>query len=161
MARLGGRVTGRVHQLSVSPRGGVPKLPVREARLHELGFDGDAVALPRIHGGPDRAVCLYALERIDALRAEGCAIFPGAIGENVTLAGLDWDLVQPGARLRLGPDARVEVTKWTTPCKTTAGFVGGDLTRYHQEHRPGWSRVYARVLEGGLVKVGDAVDLTS
>jgi MOSC domain-containing protein YiiM len=154
-------MSGRVHQLNVSPGGGVPKLPVPEARLHELGFEGDAVRLTRIHGGPERAVCLYALERIEALRAEGCAIFPGAIGENLTLAGLDWDRLGLGVRLRVGDSVRLETTRWTTPCKTTAPFVGGDLTRYHQEHRPGWSRVYARVLEGGLVKVGDAVDFTS
>ncbi|MEA3201976.1 MAG: hypothetical protein QOE90_3404 [Thermoplasmata archaeon] len=147
--------TGRVHALHVG-QGGVPKLPIPEARLGTLGFEGDKVALPRIHGGPERAVCLYALERIDALRAEGHSIFPGAIGENVTTAGLDWDLVTPGVRLAFG-EAEVEITTYAQPCRTTAPYVSGDLTRYDQRSAPGWSRTYARVLREGMVRVGDVV----
>ena len=68
-----------VRQLTVS-QGGVPKLPVPRAVLHPLGLAGDAVANKRVHGGPERAVCLYALERIEGLQAEGHDIFPGALG---------------------------------------------------------------------------------
>ena len=56
------------------------------------------------HGGPDRAVCLYSLERILALQEEGHPIYPGAAGENLTLTGLDWEALQPGMTLRLGAD---------------------------------------------------------
>jgi MOSC domain-containing protein YiiM len=154
-------MSGCVHAINLSPRGGVPKLPVASARLHELGFEGDAVRDHRHHGGQDRAVCLYALERIEALRAEGHGIFPGAVGENLTLAGLDWDKVAPGTRLRVGDEARLEVTTYAVPCRTTAPYVSGDLQRYHQTHRPGWSRAYARVLEGGTVRVSDPVDFTT
>ncbi|HWH08656.1 MAG TPA: MOSC domain-containing protein, partial [Candidatus Thermoplasmatota archaeon] len=80
----------RIFQLNVSP-GGVPKRAVPEAVLGPLGLEGDKVRHPRIHGGPERALCLYALERILALQAEGGTLFPGALGENVTLVGLDWD----------------------------------------------------------------------
>ena len=148
---------GRVHQVSVSP-GGVPKLPVPEAHVGALGLLGDAVRHTKFHGGPDRAVCLYSLERIDALRAEGHALFPGALGENLTLAGLDWDALVPGARLEAG-EALLEVTKYAEPCSTTAPYVSGDLARYAQKHRPGWSRVYARVLREGRVRPGDAARL--
>jgi MOSC domain-containing protein YiiM len=148
---------GRVVQVNVS-RGGVPKTPVPEARVSELGLDGDKVAHPRIHGGPDRAVCLYSLERIEALRKEGHAIFPGAIGENLTLSGLDWDRVAPGARIEAGA-CLLEITKYTTPCSTTSPYVSGDQKRYHQDHNPGWSRVYARVLRPGTVRPGDAARL--
>lgn len=146
---------GRVHQLNVS-QGGVPKLPVKSAVLGKLGFVTDAVTNKRVHGGPDRAVCIYSLERIEALQAEGHGIFPGAIGENLTLSGLDWDKVVPGVRLAIG-GCLVEITKYAVPCSTTSPFVSGDLKRYHQEHYPGWSRAYARVLEGGSVSVGDLV----
>jgi MOSC domain-containing protein YiiM len=153
------RRAGRVHQVNVS-RGGVPKVPVPQAVLAELGFLGDSVAQTRIHGGPDRAVCLYSLERIEALRAEGHPVFPGALGENVTISGLEWGDVAPRARLALG-ESLVEVTRYTTPCITTAPYVSGDMTRYHQEHRPGWSRVYARVLRAGTVRSGDEVRLVA
>lgn len=148
---------GRVTHVGVS-QGGVPKTAVPAARVTKDGLEGDRVAHPRFHGGPDRAVCLYSQERIDALRAEGHAIFPGAIGENVTIAGLDWDRVVPGARLEVG-DVLLEVTKYTTPCNTTAPYVSGDLARYHQDHNPGWSRVYARVLREGQIHQGTTARL--
>ncbi|MBI3743039.1 MAG: MOSC domain-containing protein [Chloroflexi bacterium] len=144
-----------IHQLNVS-KGGVPKTAIPQAMLSALGLEGDGFANPKFHGGPDRALCLYALERIEALQVEGHSIFPGAIGENVTTVGLDWNLVVPGARLALG-DCLIEIVRYTTPCMTTGRFVSGDLKRYHHEHNPGWSRVYARVLTGGLLRVGDPV----
>ena len=148
----------RVFQLNVSA-GGVPKRAVARAQLRELGFEGDGVAHPRVHGGRERAVCLYAVERVLALQHEGHTIFPGALGENVTTADVPWEEVVPGARLEMG-EALLEVTSFATPCKTTAPFVSGDMKRYHQEHFPSWSRVYARVLRGGSVAAGDAVRLT-
>ena len=148
---------GRVFQLNVS-QGGVPKRAVERAVLGERGLEGDAVRHKKIHGGPQRAVCLYALERILALQEEGGGVFPGALGENVTVVGLDWDRVVPGARLAIG-ETLLEVTSYTTPCATTAPYTCGDKTRFHQDHRPGWSRVYAKVLEGGALEPGMPVRL--
>lgn len=147
-------MSGRIASLNASSQGGVPKLPIREARLHEWGLEGDAVRDRKHHGGPMRALCLYALERIEGLQKEGHSIFPGAIGENVTTVGLDWDLVQPGVRLALG-ECEVEIVSFAVPCRTTSPYVSGDLFRYRQEENPGWSRVYARVLVGGMLRVGD------
>lgn len=137
-------------------RGGVPKRRVPEARITRLGLEGDAVKHTRIHGGPRRAVCLYSAERLEALRAEAHPVFPGALGENVTLAGLDWEKLAPGVRLQLGDSAVVELTSYTTPCKTIASsFRDGDFARVHQDRFPGWSRLYALVLVEGVVREGD------
>ena len=67
----GRRVSGRVAQVSVSPRGGVPKRAVAEAAVGPLGLAGDAVRYTKIHGGPERAVCLFSLDLIERLREEG------------------------------------------------------------------------------------------
>ncbi len=151
-------MAARVHQLNVSP-GGVPKLPVERATLGPEGLVGDDHDDKAHHGGPNRAVCLYALERIQALRSEGHPVEPGHLGENVTVAGLDWDVVRPGARLRIGPSL-LEVTEYTTPCKTIRGsFSDGHFNRIHEPRNSGWSRVYARVVEGGEIATGDAVEL--
>ncbi len=148
---------GRIFQLNVSP-GGVPKLAVREARLTEEGLEGDWQRQRRFHGGPDRAVCLFALERVLELQAEGHPIFPGSAGENLTLVGLDWPSLKPGARLALGDEAVVEIASYTSPCKTiAASFIGGDFKRISQKVRPGHSRLYARVLRPGRVSVGQSV----
>ena len=148
-----------VHQISVS-QGGVPKLPVLEAAVGELGLEGDAVANPDIHGGPERAVCLYALELIEALAAEGHPIAPGTAGENVTIRGLDWSLIQPGARVRVGEQVLLEVARFTTPCATIrASFKDLDSNRIHHNLHPGWSRAYTRVLKTGAIRQGDHVEV--
>jgi len=146
---------GHIFQINVS-QGGVPKLAVPQAEVSALGLIGDRQANTELHGGPERAVCLYSLERILSLQAEGHAIYPGAIGENLTVSGVDWYLVEPGVRLRIGGDVLLEVTRYTSPCqKIAAVFAGEELKRVSQKEFPGWSRVYARVIQEGLVRVGD------
>jgi MOSC domain-containing protein YiiM len=150
---------GRIVQVGISP-GGVPKRAVPEARVGWLGLEGDGHRDREHHGGPERAVCLFAMEQIEKLAAEGHPVAPGALGENVTVAGLDWALVVPGARLRLGPDVLLEVTRYTSPCvNIRASFRGGDYARVSQKRHPGWSRVYARVVEEGAIRPGDDVVL--
>lgn len=142
--------------------GGVPKLPAREALLTPDGLDGDRQAHPLIHGGPERAVCLYALERILELQAEGHPIYPGSIGENVAVAGLDWSALEPGTRLSLGDEALVEITSYTKPCKTiAASFLARSFDRVSQKTHPGASRLYARVLRAGRLRVGQVVRVSA
>ena len=98
---------------------------------------------------------LYSLDLIAALRAEGHPIAPGTAGENLTLSGLDWEDVLPGVRLRIG-GVLIHVTAYASPCKSIRGsFLGGQMRRISQRINPGWSRVYARVLEEGSLRVGD------
>jgi MOSC domain-containing protein YiiM len=133
-------------------------MAVREALVSEMGMDGDSHRFPDIHGGPDRALCLFSLERILELQDEGHPIFPGAVGENVTISGLDWNTVVPGVRLLLGQDVVVEVVKYTSPCNSIPeSFADGHYARISQKVHPGWSRVYARVLQGGRLVVGQSV----
>ena len=150
---------GRIAQVNVSP-GGVPKRPVAEARVTAMGLEGDAHRDREHHGGPERALCLFALERIRTLQAEGHPIMPGAIGENVTVEGLDWSAVQPGSRLSLGTEVLVEVTRFTSPCGNIArAFGGGTFMRVSEKRHAGDSRVYARVLRTGTIRPGDPVRL--
>ena len=156
---MSGATQGRIVQLSAS-NGGVPKLPLVEATVDGHGITVDRQADGRAHGGPRRALCLFALERIETLAAEGHPIFPGATGENVTTAGIDWNRVTPGSRLRLGETVLIEVTGYTAPCwKNAQWFLEGDFAAMDEEERPGFSRVYARVLEGGDLRPGDPVEL--
>ena len=149
-------MSGKIHQLNVS-RGGVPKEPIASAQVGELGLEGDAHR-GQGHGGPERAVCIYSLELIERLRAEGHPIVPGAIGENVTLMGVDFEVVTPGAWLHLGPEVVLEVTRYTTPCvNIAAAFKDGDFSRVLHRDHPGESRVYAKVIQGGRLTTGDDV----
>ncbi len=152
-------MSGRIFQLNRSG-GGVPKLPVREVVIETVGLDGDRQKHLKIHGGPDRAVCLYSLEVIQALQAEGHPIYPGSIGENVTVSGVEWKSVVPGSRFTLGDTVVLEVTRYTEPCKQIAeSFTGRGFRRVDHDKHPGWSRVYTRVIHGGTVCVGQRVKL--
>ena len=150
--------SGRLESINLS-RGGVPKTPAAEATITASGLKGDRHRQRRYHGGPDRAVTLFSAERIADLQAEGHPIAAGTTGENLTVSGLDWTRVTPGSRVSVG-EVTLEITSYTTPCQTiTESLRGGDITRISQKTNPGWSRVCARVLAGGRVRVGDPVAL--
>jgi MOSC domain-containing protein YiiM len=151
----------RVHQISVNPEGGVPKRRVPSTRLLQGGVEGDKQRDLRYHGGPERAVCLFSLERLRALADEGHPAGPGSLGENLTLEGLDWSAVKPGVQLEVG-EALIQITSHTTPCQNLkASFKDGDFTRVSEKRHPGWSRMYARVLREGAVREGDWVKTVS
>jgi MOSC domain-containing protein YiiM len=149
-------MTCRVVSVNTSD-GGVPKLRSESRAVRFAGVEGDRQRDLRIHGGPDRAVCLYALELILALRAEGHPIDVGFIGENLTLSGVDWALMVPGQRLAIA-QVILEVTRYTSPCSNIAPyFLEGRFSRVSQKLHPGWSRVYAKVVREGTICIGDPV----
>lgn len=153
--------TGTVASINLS-NGGVPKSRVDDAKVSRLGLQKDAQNDTKHHGGPERAVCVYSLEKIRALQAEGHPIDVGTVGENVTVEGIDWDLVVPGTRIRLGEEVLLEVADFTDPCKRIReSFIDGRFVRISQKLYPGWSRVYARVLSEGEIRSGDPVEVTA
>ncbi|MCG8349528.1 MAG: MOSC domain-containing protein [Chloroflexales bacterium] len=149
-----------IAQINVNPDGGVPKHRVAQAEITMNGVAGDKQRDRRYHGGPTRAVSLYALEHIQALQAEGHSITPGSTGENLTIYGLDWTALQLGDCLRIGDQVLIEITSYAAPCSNIAeSFAGGEFKRIAQKAHPGWSRLYARVLSEGIVREGDEVVL--
>ena len=152
---------GRVFQISTSD-GGVPKGGVPEAFITTNGLEGDAVRHPKLHGGPERAVCLYSLERIHLLQEEGHPIFPGAVGENLTLSGIDWREMVPEALLKIGGEEGpcLQLAKAVSPCNTIeAYFKEGAFKRIDEGSRPGWARWYARAVREGPVRIGDPISV--
>ncbi|MCP9492824.1 MAG: MOSC domain-containing protein [Pyrinomonadaceae bacterium MAG19_C2-C3] len=147
-------MNSHIFQINAS-RGGVPKSAVREATLIATGLTIDVQRLTQFHGGTERALCLYSLEKILALQREGHPIYPGSTGENVTLAGIDWDELRIGTRLKLGDEVAVEISSYTVPCKQiAASFIDGNFKRISQVQHSGWSRLYVRVIEAGNLVIG-------
>ena len=146
-----------VHQINVSD-GGLPKQPVLEAKVTKQGVEGDRQRNLKVHGGPDRAICLFSLELIERLQDEGHSIDSGLSGENLTLSGIDWEKLEPGMRLSVGPELQLELTSYCAPCDSNARwFRDGRFSRISQKENPGWSRLYARVIQAGVVRPGDEV----
>ncbi len=148
---------GTIAQISASD-GGVPKLPIPEAEVGERGITVDRQAHPEIHGKPHQALCLFSLEVIEALQAEGHPIAAGSTGENITVSGLDWASLVPATRLRLGEQVVIELTGYTSPCDLNAQwFRGGDFSAIDVKLHPGRSRIYARAMQSGTIRTGDPV----
>ena len=149
---------GSVVGLHVSS-GGVPKNAVDRVTVEWGGVNGDAQHDRKHHGRPFQALCLWSIEVIDGLRGEGHPIAPGRAGENVTIAGVDWSSLRPGVIVRVG-DVVGEITSYAIPChKNAQWFADGDFRRILHDRHPGWSRLYARVLRPGSVRVGDPVEI--
>ena len=146
----------KIHSLNIS-NGGVPKRPVERCDVRLRGLAGDRQRDRRYHGGPERAVSLYSLELLEALNAEGHAVAPGALGENLTVAGADWSRMTPGAVVEAG-EVVLLLTSYAAPCANLRPyFRDGRFARVSEREHPGWSRVYARVLREGTLGVGDSV----
>jgi MOSC domain-containing protein YiiM len=141
--------------------------------LPGLGVEGDAHLgekvkhRSRVRKNPDdpnlRQVHLIHEELFAELRRGGFDVGPGGIGENVTTRGIDLLGLSTGARLRLGPDAVVEITGLRNPCSQLDGFRPGLMAAVLGRDAEGRlvrkCGVMAIVISGGDVKVGDAITI--
>jgi MOSC domain-containing protein YiiM/GNAT superfamily N-acetyltransferase len=149
---------GRVLQVNSSP-GGVPKHPV-DGPVHVgvFGLQGDGHRDDTVHGGPHRAVCLFAVEAIRRVAAEGHPIAPGSCGENLTTEGVELAELPIGTRLAIGDRLVLELASPDGPCSTIQGvFSDRRFSRIDIRLHPTDSRMYARVLVEGQVQAGDPI----
>jgi MOSC domain-containing protein YiiM len=104
---------GRLIAVCVSP-GGIPKQVVSRAHVTAKGLSGDGHAHDK-HNRPDRAVSLFDWEILTQLQIEGFPLYPGAIGENLTVAGLHVQRMPPGTLLEIG-DVLLRLEQPRKPC---------------------------------------------
>ena len=145
-----------IFQINAS-NGGVPKTPLREAEVTELGLAVDKQKNLKYHGGPTRALCLFSLEKMLELQQEGHPIYPGSVGENITV--IPWEEMAVGSRWRLGSEVEIEITSFAVPCQNIRqSFADEKFARLSQKKHPGWARVYASVQKAGAIQIGDVVE---
>jgi MOSC domain-containing protein YiiM/ferredoxin-NADP reductase len=130
--------------------------------LKKLNFTGDGQADLSAHGGIDKAVYCYPSEHYGYWQREiGRSLLPwGQFGENVTTEGLFENELRIGDILRMGT-AVLQVSEPRIPCYKLVMRMdaGSDFSvRFLAANRTGF---YCRVLEEGLVKRSDSVDLLS
>ncbi len=134
--------------------GGIPKHPVDSAQVGLLGLQGDGHRYI-LHGGADRAVCLFSTGDYASLQRDGVRpAGPGAFGENLLVEGLDFDRLAPGQRLAVGDEVRLEIHDIREPCKTLKGLDGRFPAL--MEGRSGF---LARVLATGVLAPGQAISI--
>jgi MOSC domain-containing protein YiiM len=139
-------------------RSAIDKQPVEgPLAVGSLGFDGDAQADTKHHGGPHKAVHAYAISHLPTWRQElpehASRFCPGAFGENLVLDGATEADVCLGDRWSVGT-ALLEVSQGRQPCwKLNLRFDVPDMARRVQDSgRSGW---YFRIIEPGIVTAGD------
>jgi MOSC domain-containing protein YiiM len=155
---------GTVVQINVS-RGGLPKRAIAECDVTPLGLAGDDHAHPQIHGGPRKALLLICAEVIDELRAAGYPLYYGALGENLTISGINHRDLRAGLRLRVG-QIIIELTTVRGPC-ATLDVYGPEIKKeiYDKQVKDGdtdsplWAKsgFYASVGRPGRVRMGDII----
>ncbi len=144
--------TGRIIAVSVSDRKGVVKHNVPAARLlAEHGLEGDAHA-----EGGCRQVSLLSLASIQKMVARGAAVAPGDFAENLTVEGLEVMSLPVGTRLQVGAQVLLEITQIGKVCHKGCAIREqvGDCVMPREG-------VFARVLQEGTVKVGDAIEVVA
>lgn len=135
------------------------KQPVEgPVHLGRLGFSGDEVADTRHHGGPEKAVLVYAEEHYPHWAALlGREPGPAALGENLTISGATEEEVCVGDTYQLG-GAVVQVCQPRVPCFKTNLRLGSTAV-LPEVVRTGYTGFYLRVLEEGPVQKGDQFTL--
>ncbi|WP_028484574.1 MOSC domain-containing protein [Thioalkalivibrio sp. ALE17] len=160
--RLIGLYTGRVAPDYARGRASaIDKQPVAgPLAVGPLGLDGDEQADPDNHGGPERALLHYSLDRYDGWQAQypahAARFVASGFGENLASHGMDERNVHIGDIYRIGT-ARVQVSQPRTPCwKLDVRFDIPGLAREVQDTgRCGW---FYRVLQPGTLGVGDTIE---
>lgn len=140
---------GRVDAVCISEKKGTQKQDVGRAEfVADWGIRGDAHA-----GKWHRQVSLLSLDRVEEFRARGAQVEAGAFGENLLVAGFDFKTLPVGSRFRCG-QVELEMTQVGKQCHAHCAI-------YHQVGDCIMPRegVFAKVLHGGHIKVGDEMKL--
>lgn len=135
------------------------KQPV-EGRVAVRGVNlaGDDQADRSVHGGPDKAVYVYAVEDIAWWAQQtGRELGPGAFGENLTTEGVDVSGARIGERWAIG-SALFEVRQSRMPCFKLALRMDDPhfVKTFAHADRPG---AYLAILQEGDVGAGDPVEV--
>ncbi len=121
--------------------------------LDLLGFEGDQVADPINHGGPDKAVCGYPADHYSDWQTElSRNMLPASFGENLTIEGLTEDQIHIGDIFSIG-EAQLQCSQPRQPChKLTKIFGYPKLASRIQTL--GYCGFYFRVLKQGWLQAG-------
>jgi len=165
----------RVLNVSKSPIHGFNKQNASSIKLIEgIGVEGD------VHAGKTvqhtflvkkdsskaniRQVHLIAAELLSELNDKGFDVKPGELGENITTTGIDLLSLPTGTQLTLGEHALIQLTALRNPCVQVDNFKPGLLKHVVYKNAEGEIirrlGVMAIVLNGGVVKPDDAIDIT-
>ncbi len=140
---------GKIMAVCISEKRGTQKKNIDKVRLIEnFGLEGDA------HGGNwHRQVSLLSYEKVRAFEEKGISVEDGAFGENLLVEGFDFKTLPVGTRFRCG-EALLEMTQIGKECHSHCEIYQavGDCIMPREG-------VFARVLHGGVIQIGDEMEI--
>jgi len=166
---------GKIIAVNSSKKKGISKKNIKSGILRKnFGLLGDA------HSGTNREVSLLGWERIQEwLKVKGeklkVKIKPGDFAENITTEGIDWSKIKIGDRISIIPQSPnhlypapkdgagqaqspilLEVTEIGKECHQGCAIrkIVGDCLMPREG-------IFAQVIKGGKIKVGDKVRVIS
>ena len=146
------RIMAKVVSLHASPERGFPRPMVDKVELVVgYGIVGDRKAGKR----EARAVLLIGLATYEHLEGIGKPLPFGGLGENLVL-DVDPHSLEPGTALQIG-QAVLEISLYCSACKTLRDRYGSDFPLLLGRRRG----MLARVIRGGLIAVGDSLQIPS
>ena len=154
---------GRLEAILLRPARGVPMRAANEARAIEgLGLEGDRSAIRRAAGpqGGRRQVTLIQAEHLPVIAALAghAAVDAATLRRNLVVSGLNLIAARSLFKdqllvLRIGDAVVLEINGPCEPCsKMEAAFGPGGYNAMR-----GHGGMTARVIEGGVLRAGDAV----
>lgn len=144
------KIDVKIVSIATSRKKGTIKKCVDRAELIENhGIKDDAHA-----GDWHRQLSFLSAESIEQVSTEAFRLNFGDFAENVATTGIDWKSLPIGQRVSLGEDALVEITQIGKEChqKCAIYYRTGDCIMPREG-------VFAKVLKGGIIRVGDSIAL--
>ncbi len=144
-------MVARIIAVCTSEKKQTKKINIGDACLKEnYGIIGDAHSSKDTH----RQISLLALESINKMRKFGLNVNPGDFAENLTTEGIDLVSLPVGTELSIGEEAVIKVTQIGKECHTRCAI-------YHQAGDCIMPKegIFARVINGGVVKIGDKIEV--
>lgn len=142
--------TGKLTGVYVGKQKGEGKTEVASAELlADHGLSGDS------HAGrdPRRQVSLFAQETLAQLLAEGFNVSHEQLSANLFTKNIKLDSLKPGTRLRIG-QTLLEIVETRKPCRNITRIDNRLPKRLY-----GQCGQLARIIEGGMVQSGDAIEV--
>ena len=140
---------GKVLAVCISEKKGTEKRNVGSARfIEDWGIENDSHA-----GKWHRQVSLLSHEKIEAFRARGAEVIDGAFGENLVVDGFDFRTLPVGTKFKCN-DVVLELTQIGKECHS-----GCAIYQKMGECIMPREGVFTRVLHGGVISVGDTLEI--
>lgn len=139
---------GIIRAVCISEKKGTPKKDIGSVNIIEdFGLENDA------HAGSQRQVSLLSWDKVEDFKKSGADVKAGDFGENLLIEGFDFKTFPVGTKFKCS-DVILEIIQIGKKCHSAC-----TVTQRTGKCIMPSEGVFARVLHGGKLSVGDEIEL--